>query len=58
MGVRSLQHRPPREHACIECLHQIIHRQALQGQAATPTGLQPYLDQRLAFSTNTIQAAV
>jgi len=49
LEVRFLEHRPPREHACIERSHQIIHRQALQGQAATPASLQPYLDQRLAF---------
>jgi len=47
--VRFLEHRPPHEHAFIERSHQIIHRQALQGQSATPTSLQPYLDQRLAF---------
>jgi len=47
--VRFLEHRPPREHAFIERSHQIIHRQALQGQAATPASLQPYLDQRLEF---------
>ena len=47
--VRFLEHRPPREHACIERSHQIIHRQAVQGQTATPTSLQPYLDQRLEF---------
>lgn len=47
--VRFLEHRPPREHAFIERSHQIIHRQALQGQSATPASLQPYLDQRLAF---------
>ena len=49
MEVRFLEHRPPREHAFIERSHQIIHRQALQGQAATPASLQPYLDQRLEF---------
>jgi hypothetical protein len=47
--VRFLEHRPPREHACIERSHQIIHRQAIQGQSATPASLQPYLDQRLTF---------
>jgi transposase len=47
--VRFLEHRPPREHAFIERSHQIIHRQAVQGQAATPASLQPYLDQRLEF---------
>lgn len=47
--VRFLEHRPPREHACIERSHQIIHRQAVQGQSATPASLQPYLDQRLEF---------
>lgn len=47
--VRFLEHRPPREHAFIERSHQIIHRQALQGQSTTPASLQPYLDQRLAF---------
>lgn len=49
LEVRFLEHRPPREHARIERSHQIIHRQALQGQSATPASLQPYLDQRLAF---------
>lgn len=47
--VRFLEHRPPREHAFIERTHQIIHRQAVQGQSATPASLQPYLDQRLEF---------
>ena len=47
--VRFLEHRPPREHAFIERSHQIIHRQALQGQSASPASLQPYLDQRLEF---------
>jgi hypothetical protein len=47
--VRFLEHRPPREHARIERSHQIIHRQAVQGQTATPASLQPYLDQRLKF---------
>jgi len=47
--VRFLEHRPPREHAFIERSHQIIHRQALLGQSATPASLQPYLDQRLEF---------
>ena len=47
--VRFLEHRPPREHAFIERSHQIIHRQAVQGQSATPASLQPYLDQRLEF---------
>jgi hypothetical protein len=47
--VRFLEQRPPREHAFIERSHQIIYRQAVQGQTATPSSLQPYLDQRLAF---------
>jgi hypothetical protein len=47
--VRFLEHRPPREHAFIERTHQIVHRQAVQGQTATPSSLQPYLDQRLEF---------
>jgi hypothetical protein len=47
--VRFLEHRPPREHAFIERSHQIIHRQAVQGQSATPASLQSYLDQRLEF---------
>ena len=47
--VRFLEHRPPREHAFIERSHQIIYRQALQGQSATPASLQPYLDHRLEF---------
>lgn len=47
--VRFLEHRPPREHAFIERSHQIIYRQAVQGQTATPSSLQPYLDQRLEF---------
>jgi len=47
--VRFLEHRPPREHAFIERSHQIIYRQALQGQSATPANLQAYLDQRLEF---------
>jgi len=47
--VRFLEQRPPREHAFIERSHQIIHRQAVQGQSFTADGFQPYLDQRLAF---------
>ncbi len=47
--VRFLEHRPPREHAFIERSHQIIYRQAVQGQSATPASLQLYLDQRLEF---------
>lgn len=47
--VRFLKHRPPREHAFIERTHQVVHRQAAQGQTATPSSLQPYLDQRLEF---------
>lgn len=49
VDVRFLEHRPPREHAFIERSHQIVHRQAVQGQSFSPADFQPYLDQRLAF---------
>ena len=49
VDVRFLEHRPPREHAFIERSHQIVHRQAVQGQSFNPTDFQPYLDQRLTF---------
>lgn len=51
--VRFLAHRPPHEHSFIERSHQIIHRQALQGQSFAPTDLQPFLDQRLNFLNRT-----
>jgi transposase len=49
IGVRFLEHRPPREHSFIERSHQIVYRQAIEGQSFAPTDLQPYIEQRLEF---------
>ena len=49
IGVRFLEHRPPREHSFIERSHQIVYRQAIEGQSFSPPDLQPYIEQRLEF---------
>jgi hypothetical protein len=49
IGVRFLEHRPPREHSFIEHSHQIVYRQTIEGQSFAPADLEPYIEQRLEF---------
>ena len=49
IGVRFLEHRPPREHSFIERSHQLVYQQAIAGQSFAPGDLQPYIEQRLEF---------